>query len=490
MSKIVDVDGVRREFPDDATDEEIDAAVQAEDQGSPVAGAAPAPTPPAAVRDLGEGAIPLSTLATETARGVGNFVKGAGQGALSLGRGAVRLGQQAGVLPAADAADEAYDDMLTPDTTEGRAGKLVEQAAEGMALPATKGAGLLKGLTKAGLSAAALEALQTGKFDLATLAAGIFGTGAEGAQRAIGKVAANVPAAREAAEDTYRSVLGTSKANRPLAEAAIPEAVERGAQGSLKKMLGVAEHGVERTGEDVGLAVAQNKDAYISTTPLLKDVNDAIAHLKVRGAKLRSASDPNLSSPLIREGGEVEGASTAALEKLKEQLEGLGDLLPVDQATKLKRIYQDTVARAGGFGSKAGNLADASTAAASEEGRQAIGREIADQFPDIAEANREHAFWQKWKTVLDEANDKDLYKTGKGVPLTGRLLAKTLDTPAFRTGSAQARLKVAKALTEGRWEEAAKLMRAFAGAGISSARMAADDEDDRESRRLSALVGR
>lgn len=500
--KVVVFEGKRHSFPDDATDDEIAEVLGGSSPAPAQSTAEAAPAAPIGVHPDGP-EEPLFT--RENLASVGkDLAIGGGKRIGQYLHGAGKLVRDYSTLfppdEAADAEEDAIADAnLAPSNETQAAAALPADIAAGVAATAATGgiggAGVLGAMTRGGLAAAGQDAVLRGKVDSGTGVSALIGAGGGVAEKLLGRLS-NTEKGRELAEWLYTKALAPKAASREVAERVVPQAVERGLKdgplggrfaGSIDEMAGPARSGKLVTGKALENAVAGHAGETIKTASVLKDIDEAISGMTVRG---RGAVAGGTRTVPITTG------NPNALKNLREvraEIAALGEDIPADAALQLKRQYQEIVDQAGGFDRGVSSLADASMADAKETGRAALGRELHDAFPDIKEASTDNAFWQGWERLVTEAEQSDKYRK-LGLGLHGNfsgLLRATIARPGFLTGAGQLRLRLAEALTKGRFPEALEIMRA----GTTGAAVGAESinrkkfEEDAQRRKLEASMG-
>lgn len=323
-----------------------------------------------------------------------------------------------------DAAKAAF---TTPENTAQRIGKGVEQVGE-FFVP-TAEAGLLAkvpGLAQAPNAlrrgiAATQAAVQT-----AAQGGGAGESAVSGALSAVlpggGALQSAAGTVQRSAEQTMAdSLRATKEWAKDESSKLAPEMLKRGVGGTFYQMQTRARQMAQKVGQNLG-------DAYKAAAEAGGTVPGDI----VRG-NIQLASDAlherNAVGKLIPVPGHED--AIAKLDALQEFVGQLGPNIPVDQAARVKRAWDDIVSRAGLYGNKA-------TASASEKAQAYSFREAATAFrdmlnanPDIADLNKEFSFWAGLRNVMDATK---LRKTGQ----TGGL---------FRAGAAG--LGAAVGATEG-----------------------------------------
>ncbi len=395
--------GVVHEFPDDATDDEIRAALEAD---------APDQTPKA---DQG-GDLLLDNLrnvghvALGAAKGVGSTVTGLGQLAYDYVPGVKQASDAVQQAAFGDVNDQmmagAQTGLLAPTNAAQTLGKTVEQVGEFFVPVAEAGAlakvpGLAASPQLARRGIAAMQAAgQTSAQGGGPVAATVSGLMA-GALPGVGAAKAASGALERSAVQTMADSLRATKewAKAESADLA-PEMLKRGIGGTFHQMRTLARETAAKVGKNLG-------DAYKAAAAAGETVPGDIVRGNIQLASdalhVRGGAGQKLAIP----GHE---AAIAKLDELDKFVEQLGADIPVDKAAVVKRAWDDIVSTAGLYGNKA-------TASASEKAQAWSFREAANAFrdklntnADIAALNKEFSFWAGLRDVV---NATKLRKTGQ-----------------------------------------------------------------------------
>lgn len=506
MPRQVEYGGKVHEFPDDATDDEVRAALQGTQQQQPAAAAQQQPQSYAEmIGEFGSDAL-----------------QGLGAGVLSTifhGGDLIRraTGQQriidtpdvrSSITPPASLAGqlgyggEKVAEFFVPGGAVGKAAKLVEGATTGL-----RGAQALNIGARAALEGAAaggVAGVQTGG-DPQAMKDAALQTGAITA--GLGTAAAAVPGVTKGlerwAESQYGKVLNPTKEKfkYKAQEEVVPELVKRGVLGgTLEGMKSKFTSRAQEWGQKLDDAYAAlPKGSAVELQPVLSAMDDMIKPMYTQTSRGVVTKGP-LADKAIED-----------MEKLKKVLTDHHEVnpvtgaleIPVDRIRELRQHFDEVASKAGAFHGK--TLAEANVASSYEHAGNAIRAELAKPFPDIAKINKEYSFWKNAQDVTDATI---LRRTGQAKPLgrqlataiggavtggvtnmlggtTGSVLvdaaigAKAADmlqaaitSPAWRTVSAVSKDRIAKAIAKGNRGEAEfylqKVLSAARGAQITT----------------------
>ena len=365
---------------------------------------------------------------------------------------------------------------FTPTTTSQKIGYGAEQLGE-LLLPipggakaklATKAAEGLKGI----LGRGALEAgelglktsVQTGgdveETGRAATLGGAFGAGGALFSRALGKAA---PALTRSAEKGMTQALGpTTKAMTVQAEKVVPELVQRGFKGfSRADLAKQAAASLEKAGESLDDVLKTiHPGTRINAKPILKALQDAKAAYMVDGVV-------------------IEPRAVKAFDEMAKTLKEFGSKVSFESMRNLRQTLDKAVAKSKGF-----LMDEASTFSieAKREATNAIRRELAKKFPDLAKVNAEFTLWKRVDDILGETMTRTTAQAPglssqilKGAGFAGGLasggisggvtwaivmtnLQKALQSAAWKTVSAVTKNRLAQALAAGRFEEASAIL--------------------------------
>lgn len=347
-------------------------------------------------------------------------LKGAGQSAVGLGRWARRL------TPFTEAIPEGAESALGLDPTTGgqSAGMAIERLLEFL-LPGGAPAKAAKLLAaKAGLKAApvALSAA------MEAIPAAVM-TGAQGGNPVIGGalgaagpvVGAGISKAAKALKQSSlgnieKALNPTRHRTKAKATRIASEIQKRGITGKIEDVRDLAKEQRGAIGEDIDDALRTSASVEIN----LKPVRDALDKVEATTHNLVKPADDG-SIVTLKDGQKVQVGGTnpdgsikgtmvtmkrvvhdprkqVQVDKVRAILDEYGDTMTTEQAVALRRTWDDTVARAGGFDEKAGNqfgvtLDDATEAGVKRPIAGALRKELASAHPDVAALNKEFKFW-------------------------------------------------------------------------------------------------
>lgn len=324
-----------------------------------------------AVVDAGIGAL----------KGVGNTAFGLGK----LVRDYTPIGRISdAILPGAF---DQRPEEITPQNTAQRVGFTAEQVGEFF----VPGGGATK-LTQVP-KAAGITLAQTGK-PVDAGAAGVITAAVPGA-KTIERVSR---AFRTGAEKSAAQALGATKewAKADAARVA-PEMIDRGVKGSREAMLERA----KAEAKNIGLAI----DEVIADAAARGTIVDGrIARESIQAAR-KALLVPSGSGKAIA----IEGTQVAIgkLNRLEKFVENLGDAIPIEDAHRVRIVWDKIVNKAGLYGPKATSSAtDNAEAWAIREAASSFRKLLADASPDLAVLNKEFAFWGGLRNVLKETQKR------------------------------------------------------------------------------------
>lgn len=494
-------DGIVRVFPDDATDDEIRAALGGTSVQAP---ATPGETRPP---ELG------TAMAAEVGTQAKDFLVGAGKKAVEsvnwIADHTVRK------IPGADVLDRMAPPIqvdTTPTNAMQRAGGTAEQIAE-VLLPAGR-------IAKLGTKAAEVAAPALSRFvgqtaaqvapraaveatagaGLSAMQGGDATTGAalSAAMPVAGRFANSLaPKLQEAARKQVVQALGPTKERfKAMAERLAPEMLRRGIRGSRESVLAHAAEAAEVAGEQIEAAIEQyggrqvGTDAVVKALETAKDafrtfkrmapdeavrrglVENADGAFKMRnGARL--SDDGMVEVPVV-----FEARAIRQLDGLQKIIGELGPEARVDQLIAVRRAWDRVVDQAGGFAHRAGGavgmpLKDSSEAWAKREATSAIRKLLNDEVPELTALNKEYSFWKSLEDVLAQTLKRTQPQgpgltrevagaaaaaagSGSGVGTAvalqkvGKMAHSVFTSPRWRLASAQAKDALAEAIASGR----------------------------------------
>jgi hypothetical protein len=338
----------------------------------------------------------LGQMVTDVGTGI---VKGAANTAIGLGnlayqylppvRAASDLAQRAifGDVQPAEPLFQAARQAVQPTNLPQALGYHGEQIGEFFVPAGYAGRGLK---AVEALKAGATTLAQTGDPTTAGVAAGLTAVlpGAATASRAAG-------ALERSAQKSVAGALGATKewAKTEAAQLA-PEMLARGVKGSRAEMLAQAKTAVADVGSKIGAEIqALAGQGQTIQGPIvsqaIQTARDAL-HVSTpqAGAMLPIAG----TEPVIRQ-----------LDKLGTFVRQLGPDIPIDQAAKIKTVWDRIVSKAGLYGPKAQASATDSAAAWSiREAASSFRNLLAQGSPTLDQLNKEYAFWKGVRGVLTE----------------------------------------------------------------------------------------
>jgi len=359
--------------------------------------------------------------------------KGAGQTATNLGRLVQKV---PGVSRAVDAlystpglSEQAFtvaDRVLAPTNTAQSIGKGVEQLAEvvvpgGAVSRSVAGARLLPKMATEAASLATLSTAQGGD----PVTGAVVGAAIPAAGAALRAVPASL---RASAEKKVAQALGATKERfKALAEKRAPEILKRGLGGSRSSLLADATAHAKEAGQAIDDVLKVAGDQRVPTGPVVDALEEAkAAFQQVRRLSIGEASRTGLArSPAAKVIGStvevpvvIDARPIEQLGKLQQTIRELGDDASVEQLVAVRRVWDDVVARAGGFAHRSGSqfgvpLAEQTEAWAKREATKSIREVLAEEVPDLAKVNAEYAFWKDLKDVLTATQKRtQAQKTG------------------------------------------------------------------------------
>jgi hypothetical protein len=362
---------------------------------------------------------PLKRVGIGADKGLGNTVLGAAD---IVSRVVPGLGGAHDDIAAARAANQ-------PDGTAERLGYGAEQVGEFLMLPASKG-GLLRKIAMEGGQSAALSTAQGGDPIVGALAGATGPLVNRGVQAAQPFMARAGEAIRESAEKRVAQALGATKERfKAMAEKLAPQMLDRGVPGAAgASRAGLLEQATAKASEfgkaiDGALQGAANEAVGIA--PIVDALEEAKSGFQVaRRMSIADAARQGLTAQARQAGpGMVDVMVTLdarpiqQLSQLQDTLRQLGDSATVEQIVAIRRVWDDVVARAGGFQHRSSAafgvpLAEQTEAWAKREGTNAIRKVLADEQPQLAQLNREFAFWKNLQDVLTSTQKRTQAQQG------------------------------------------------------------------------------
>lgn len=229
-------------------------------------------------------------------------------------------------------------------------------------------------------------------------------------------------ALRSSAEKQYARVLNaTTKGNKARSAEVAPGLLDRGVVApTLSGLQGKISSQIQNFGRQIGDAFdGLPDDASIPLSDIqgriMKAANDSFTVTPPEGSAAAGATPT--PGPLADTGvaHAQELASRIGDYAVKDASGNL--VVPARTARELRQYYDHIAAQAGRYDAK--TLADHSIAEAHGMAADAIRHVLAEQYPDIAELNREYSFWKDAGRVV---SDTLLRRQGQAVPLGQKLL--------------------------------------------------------------------
>ena len=395
--------------------------------------------------NIGQGATFTAngqTVEPSLASQVGSAAVDVGKGALKgLASSAIGAGQMVTKVPGvAWGIDHLYglfgmpvdtrkalaDALLQPEVTLTNAaqkvGKTIEQVGEFFALPTGK-AGLVSKMATQGIGSAVLSGVQ----GATAPEAGVMGA-VGAAMPAAGALASQyAPALREGAEKLVNQALGPTKERfKAMAAKVAPGLLDRDATGwfgaSRQQLLEKATAEASTAGKAVDAELSAVGGNQASTDRIVQALEDAKQKFNVTREMSSSelASRPDLAKTAVetQPGSGVFNVTLAIDKRPIEQLSGLQKLMTdlgpnatIDQVVAVRRVWDDIVARAGGYAQRQAGaigvpLADQTEAWAKAQATKAIRQTLESDAPSLADVNKEFAFWTNLRDVLKQTQSR------------------------------------------------------------------------------------
>lgn len=366
---------------------------------------------------------------------------------------------------------EQLAEFFVPGGAINRAGKAVEGAVGASKLLGSLPniAGGISLLGKAGLESASMAgvtAAQGGsKKEIAQNAA--LGAGGQLIGSTLGNFSQLIsPAVQSAAEKSMARALGaTTKADKVLTAKVVPGLLERGVTGmSRKSLLNSFANSVKNAGDTMS--------KVLDTIPADSPVN-----LSSVSAKLDEAKNAYL---VAGQGGKMVVAdpqAVAHIEGFQKILNQIGtDNAPFASVRKLRQIWDNGVAQAGGYAGK--TLSEGSLIEAQKTAANALRTELVKGRPDLEKVNAEFNFWSNAQKVLKDTVERT---SSQGTPLTKQLtrvagvgvgglngialaaIGEIASSTGWRTVTAVMRSRLADSLAKGRPQDVISLITRILG---------------------------
>lgn len=274
---------------------------------------------------------------------------------------------------------------------------------------------------------------------------------------------------KSASAQYLKALAPTTKTNKFTAQKIAPEMMRRGVSGSLESIKNQAGAALEDIGPQIDEAIHDPVRAHLyKAIPQAKQlaiqpVLDALESYKQEGIVDGVKVDPNLVNKATQ------------LQRIVSQF---GPDISYESLNRVRRIWDKSVARAGGYQGK--SLAEGSLVDAMREGANAIRSELAKDRPDIARLNSEYSFWAKVSQVTGDTIQRRAGQEGNVLPkiagiggaATGNItwagamyaLGRLVQSTRWRTVSAITKTRIANAIAAGDAATLTKLVGVGAGA--------------------------
>lgn len=263
-------------------------------------------------------------------------------------------------------------------------------------------------------------------------------------------------ALRENANRQMERVLGpTTKANKQIAQDVAPELAQRGVTAWTRKgLLSQAQAKTEDLGQQIDQYYqSQNPAERVPTTPILNHLEQS-------------------KNAFLGDHGEVnDPEAIARIDALKGVVAQYGPSVSLNDIVRLRRMWDQQVSDANGFYGK--TVAEGSALEAKRAAAGAIREELAKQYPDLDQVNKEYSFWANVQRVVGDTVER---KGSQATPLGEQVLAsgglahagpkgaaawwalrKAMTSTAWETASAKIKYQIADLLADGNVEQAAKV---------------------------------
>lgn len=359
----------------------------------------------------------ISGRETERTRPGREFLTGAAKRVAEMG---VRGGAMLRQIPGVQAVAERFPSVTVPIerttsaeragataadlATIGKVGGVVSTAVKGMMLPARMAA---EGASMAGV--AALQGTDPRVAGVVAATLPVAGT-------VLARTTQALPQAfRDQAAKKVAQALGATKERfKALAQKRAPEILRRGLRGSRRQLLQDAQAHAREAGHAIDEVLTGAGTQQIPIAPIVDALEEAkhafvttrqisIAQAKKEG--ILQAKGIRLVGDIVEVPNVLDARPIRQLTQLQTVIRNLGDDASVEHLTAVRRVWDDVVARAGGFAHRAGStfgvpLAEQTEAWAKREATTAIRKALADQVPNLAKVNQEYAFWKDLQDIL------------------------------------------------------------------------------------------
>jgi hypothetical protein len=483
-------DGGVAEFPDDASDAEIEALINgaAPDVASTAAAhkaALEAPPPKPKEKPLMDRIVEAGSKLDPI-----NIVRGQTKGAIGT---AYHVGKMLGIIPE----NKDFEAALESENAGEGLGKFTEQAAEfaggeGAANALVKSASLPAKVVKGAAVGGAITAAQGGDAKMGATIGGAAPVVAKGIELIAKPIS---DALLEGAKKSYARALGATKermknvANKVVsgydsAGTKVPGLIDRGVRAWTRKGLDAkaAEAAADFGDQIDNLWSNLPKDEAIPAKPIRDAIDAAKSTFEEEVVKtiqqptsLVNSQGQRISIPVTGPvKTAVEPQQVRNLERIGKIVDGMTDdngLINVHRLRRVKGLWDKIVAQKGGYAGANLSLADNAGVLSRKEGANAVREELAKRYPNIAVINKELHFWSDVQDVLEETLRRTSSQSqpmgqqlgrvggmaaagGKVVKaiFTGEVVAnlrKVTTSAAWNTTSAVAKNRLARALASG-----------------------------------------
>lgn len=290
----------------------------------------------------------------------------------------------------------------------------------------------------------------------------LFPGGQVGKAKALGGVS---KALKESSIQQYtRALAPTTKEMKLKSAKVVPELLNRGVTAlSRKSLASKAGEGLSKAGEALETALENIKPKTpLSVGPVLKALQESKKAFMVPGKKVIA-----------------EPKAIQAIEQIEGVVKELGPKVSFESLRGLRQIWDKSVAKSKGFlMDEASNF----SVMAKREASNAIRKEIAKKFPDLAKVNAEYSFWKNVDDVIGSTVQRtagqgsglaDKVATAAGAAsglvrggvsqaaqtaLVFNALSKAINSTAWKTFSAVQKNKLADSLAKGSFGNALVLL--------------------------------
>lgn len=269
--------------------------------------------------------------------------------------------------------------------------------------------------------------------------------------------------ARAYAVEQFAKALGATKeAFKVQTKKVVPEMVERGVSARSLNSL-------QKKASEMASATGSKIDEFIEALP---------ETAKVKVEPIISALQKEKSKYIV-DNVVVEPAAVDALEAMQQTITQFGDDVSTRSLIAVRRIWDETVAKAGGFVKD--DLSQLRVSA-KREATNAIRKELAEEYPELNKINKEFTFWNTIDDIVSETIKRQSTQAGGLTPkimgaagvaggfaqsgigiavLAGaslNLLAKLIKSPGWKMIKAKKVDQLAQVLAEGNQEKVIQLI--------------------------------